>query len=202
MSPQMRIPAWFLSGAVGVALLAIVAANVPERARLLGLFPIAVGCLAGWGFARIAREIQVPMSRTLLALTWLLVAAGQIGAVVIVYRQRVERLQQNLPKDPLAEATRQLLAAEPEPGESEEIRAHREEIRESVRRSQEARRERLSLPMFLRDRVSALGTWPAPWPAVFWAAEIFLAASTGTFVASRLSRRDVEMSIARGDGIH
>ena len=44
--------------------------------------------------------------------------------------------------------------------------------------SDERRREKLAFTTFLRDRVSALGTWPAPWPAVFWGAEIILAVGT------------------------
>lgn len=189
-SPGIRgTVAWLALGAAGVTLLAIIAAHAPERIKLFGLFPAAVGCLAGWGLGRLARELHVPLSRVLIALAWCLVAGGQIAGSGLAHRRWAERIGKTIQTDPLSEFSRQILATEGA-DDDPETRALREQLRENHRRGEQLRRERIGFPRFLRDRLSKsiLENLPDPFPALLWGGEVLLAATAGAWVALLTSR--------------
>ncbi len=79
--PRPRPLAWFVGVVVGTALAAILAVQLPDRAKLLGLFPLIWGGLLGLGYAWWAGECRLKLSRWVYCVAWLLLASGEAGIV-------------------------------------------------------------------------------------------------------------------------
>lgn len=176
---------WLGVSVPALGLLTFLVANAPERVKLIGLFPLGVGCLAGIALGLLARELRVPPSRYWIVPVWCLIAGVQIGMTWLAYSRRAEFLQSRQEKDPLSEVTQQVLTNDTGE-ETVESRATLEALRESVHRGEEIRRERVTFAGYLQYRVTALGKWEAPWPTVFWATEVLIAATAGTWLAWRM----------------
>ena len=152
---------WLLLSVVAVSVLTIVAVHAPARIKLLGLFAVFYGLLAGWLLGKAARATSRRFSRLQLVLSFLLIAAGQCGVTAESHRlhraavmQQFERSREA--KSPRANEMRQLL------------------------------REGAHFSAYLRYRVSPLGVWYEPWPAVFWGFEVLVCGAAGTWLTARL----------------
>ena len=81
ITPVPRRLKWLLGIVVATALAAILAVQLPDRAKLLGLFPMIWGGLLGFGFAWWAGECRVRIARWGYAAAFLLLATGEATIV-------------------------------------------------------------------------------------------------------------------------
>lgn len=195
-----RIAVWTACALVAVTVLAIVAAQVPERARLLVWFAVAFGFIAGWVLARLVEAWRVPFPRTIAILSAIVVAEGEVATSVLAHRRQVPELERILSQredstNPLAAAEQQFLN-EPGDDDSPEAKAARNQLRIEHERSERLRREwlesrqrRLTWRGYLQYRVSTVVAWPSPWPEALWCAEILVGSAAGAWIASRAARR-------------
>lgn len=195
-----RIAGWTACAIVAVAVLAVVAAQVPERARLLVWFAVAFGLAAGWVLARLVGTCHVPFPRTIAILSAIVIAEGEVATSVLAHRRQVPELEMILTQrqdstNPLAAAEKQFLEQSND-DESPEATAARQQLRTEHERSErlhrewlEARQRRLTWPGYLQHRVSTVGSWPSPWPECLWIAEIIAGSAFGAWLAARAARR-------------
>jgi hypothetical protein len=177
-----------------------VAAQVPERGRLLVWFAIAFGLLAGCVVMWLVEWFRVPFPRTITLTATLLIAAGEVATSVMAHHRQVPDLERIIAnrrddKNPLAAAESQFLE-EPIEEESPEARLAREQLRAEHDRSERIRREwlavrerRLTWRGFLQHRVSSVGAWPTPWPELLWLTEVAAGSAAGAWLVSRASHR-------------
>ena len=174
--PQPRRPGWLPWLVVSVLALAVAALAAAWAPKMVGLFLIGFGLLAGGLLGWLARALQV-RGRLLIPLSCLLIAASLVGLTLRTHQIWAARTRALLQK---SDAPPVLLPPESLEGLPADIRRNFES-------AAAARRPDLSFPAYLRDRTSPLGSWPAPWPALFWGTEIMLGAAAGTWLARRLS---------------
>jgi hypothetical protein len=183
-SPARRAAVWLAGSIAGVALLVVLSVRSPERIKLLLWFPVAVGCLAGWGLGRLSRELGLGPSRGLTLASACLILFGQLGTALSTYHLRTTELQRQFAKEPLADFRDQLAKPPDDPKEKTAF----EEMQRGLERSEEQRRQMLSFRGYLQHRVSLIGKWPSPWPEVLWGSELALATLAGTWLARRTAR--------------
>lgn len=174
---KARIGQWLLASTGAVAGLAVLAVHAPNRIKLLGLFAVAIGFLEGYGIGQFAQHGRVPSRRLVGLAAFAIIVAGQIGATWEAHRLYDRTLREQYRADPTA-----LFAGRVgfEPGSA------MAEILQETRRERAERLDRLtSLSAYLKHRVSAVGSWSQPWPAVLWGAEILIAGAAGTWIALR-----------------
>jgi hypothetical protein len=176
---------WFAGVLVATALAAVLAVQLPDRAKLLGLFPLIWGGIMGWGYAWWGGECQVKRSLWISIAAFLLIAAGEAAIVYQAWQIYQTDLRQQFSKDPAAGLVKQ---AEQVPTENvkPEEQALRKQLLAEFERVRQRRRETLGLSTFLQRRLRKLGDISSPWPEIFYAGEILLGGLAG-LVVMRLS---------------
>jgi hypothetical protein len=153
--------AWLLLSVVAVSVLAIAAVHAPARMKLLGLFALLYGLLAGWLLGKAARATSRRLSKLQLVLSFLLIATGQCGVTTESHRLHRAAVMQQFERSPEAKLPRA------------------DKMRQLLR-------EGAHFSAYLQYRVSRLGAWPEPWPAVFWGFEVLVCGAAGTWLTARL----------------
>ncbi len=172
---------WLLGILIATALTAILAVQLPDRAKLIGLFPLIWGGLLGFGYAWWAGECHLPRARWMDITAFLVLAVGEAAIVYQAWQLYQFELRQQFKKDPAAGMVKQ---AEQVPSEKikPEEQALRKQLLAEFERVRQRRREALAMPTFLQRRLRKLGDIPHPWPEVFYAAEILLGGLAGLTV--------------------
>jgi hypothetical protein len=180
---------WLVAGVVEIAAVSAIAAHLPPRARLIGLFSLTVALIGGGLLGWTARATGMSLGRIALIATFVLLFAGQLAVGLESWRIQRAALPREREADPALFNAYRLLQGEP--GESEADPAL-DELKQAMRdheeRQRAARVRAASFAAFLERRVAPLGEWPAPWPAIYWIAEVGLSTLAGTWLATRLAR--------------
>ena len=147
---------WLVAVVLVLSAIGIVAAHVPTRVKLLGLFPVAVGWVMGAASGVFAKTMRLSVTQqivqavgvlTLVALAasaqqaFLLDAASR--AVSPREQQMALNFMQQMERDSGGEFT-----ATPVASAADQFR------------------------QYLARRVRQLGAWSSPWPELFWAIEL------------------------------
>lgn len=160
---------WLGAAVLTVITLALAAANAPARVRLLFIFSIGFGAIAGWVLAELADQMKAAPRPVIAAIGTVLIVLGLIGLTFESSRQfaiaQAASRQAGI-NELLAKRLSEQDDAPPE-------------IREAAERARQQRQA--DFPSYLRHRVSPLGDWPAPWPFVFWVAELIAGAAAGAW---------------------
>ncbi|MDB5335773.1 MAG: Tryptophanyl-tRNA synthetase [Planctomycetaceae bacterium] len=180
-NPAPRRLAWLVGVIVGTALAAILAVQLPDRAKLLGLFPLIWGGLLGMGYAWWAGECRLKLSRWVYCVALLLLAIGEAGIVYQAWQFYQLDLRQQFSRDPAAGLVKQAEQSPIANGKPEEIELRKQLLAE-FERVRQRRREALGLSTFLQRRLRKLGDIPQPWPELFYAGEILLGSLVGLAV--------------------
>ena len=170
---------WLAAGAVFLTAWTLVCAHAPSRIKLIGLFALAYGLLAGLVLKHLARLAGLRPSWQLPALTFVLVAAGQVGLALESHRLYAAEVQRNIESDK-SRAALALMLQTSEPPADPESRALFDDMRQTLGAPSQTR-----FADYLQHRLSSLGNWPAPWPEVIWCLEIAASAAAAAWLASR-----------------
>lgn len=183
--PRPRPFVWCLGAIVGVALATAISVNLPDRIKLLGLFPLIWGGLIGIGLKWWADEMELPIRGWPTMLSGLLLAAGEIGMVLggwLVYRVELRRQFDKQPAVSIDELVLSKRGGQSAlPAQSEAVAARRkmeQELDASIRERQTAQ---LQFSTFLYRRIHRLGDLSTPWPEVFWGCEIVFGTLAGVW---------------------
>lgn len=171
--PRPWLP-WLVVSLLGLALAALAAAWAP---KMVGLFLIGFGLLAGAVSGTLARAFQV-RGRAVVPLSALLITTSLVGLTLRTHQIWAERTRAIIQSN---DAPPVLLPP------SESLEGLPDDIRRTFESAAVAQRPDLRFPAYLKDRTSPLGTWPWPWPALFWGAEIVAGTAAGTWLARRLA---------------
>jgi hypothetical protein len=191
---------WLLIGSIGAGFLFLSAVFAPQRVKLPLITPLVLGAVAGWGLGALACGRRSLPKIFVLAASGFLIGAGEIGRNVETYRRELPALRRQVEKnrqqhDIAGRLDESLLepATPAAPAGNPDLAIDRDAIdRDAIeqgarwRADEEARLKRLvTFAGYLEHRIPPQwGRWPPPWPELFWAAEILLAATLGTIVAA------------------
>lgn len=182
---------WFVMSALGLTVLTLTAAHAPARIKLIGLFVVGYGLAAGAGLGALARISGVQRRRLIVWLATAFIAAGEVGMAVEAHRLYAAHVQRNVEGDKNVLTMARLFREGSLPDDPQQ-RAQYEQMQQTVRKAADLRRreqeKQSSFAGYLRHRISPLGSWPDPWPAVFWLAEVLLGTAAGTWIMSRMTR--------------
>lgn len=165
---------WLLVGTLAVGTLSILAGLAPPAAKKLVLLPVLFGCVSGLALGFLARELQIPRAGFAAVASALILLAGGIHLLSVSYRQfhkTAAAAAASNPEDAMALSLMEQ-AAEHDPEIAASLREHR-------------RQRDPQFEDYLTHRVSPLGNWPAPWPALFASGELLLATAAGLYCCRR-----------------
>lgn len=185
MPPLARFLLWLVAGIGLVCGVALIAAHLPARVKLLGLFAIGVGVLMGWGLGELARRLRVGSGISVACAAFLLTAAGIAGITVRSHQVWSSQVRASLGADPWA-----LFDAQMEQGTDAKEDTYAE-VRRQLEQSRADRRrkiaERTSFSTYLERRAPGAGK-------LLWVSEILLGATAGAWMAGRCSAESKVLS--------
>lgn len=201
-TPRRGIP-WWLTGAVLVAALAIAGANAPARMKWIGLFAVAFGLLAGGMLGLLARSAGGTVSWKAALLAGLLIAGGEVLMAVEAHRIYVAQYEMRFRRD----QEKMMAAGLPSGTQPKTENDGSDDFSDRVSRSLQSLHERSELldqvlaentrfSTYLQLRVSALGSWPSPWPLVFWIGEVIAGSLSGVWLFRRLTGGEKQSATA------
>jgi len=195
-APRSDYLGWVVLGVIGAAGLSLAYVHAPLRLKLPLISPLALGALGGWGLGRWAIARKVDSLPVVAGVAAAIVALGQIGIAAETYRLgvksiRVELNRVRLERDPFADEIEKALA-EASDDEAERLRLKAEHEDARRRRAEEFQRleRQATFPGYLEQRIPRTwGKWPAPWPHLFWGAEVLLSSLLAAGIAARVIRQ-------------
>jgi hypothetical protein len=181
--PQTAV--WCLGAIAGVALWAAIGANLPDRIKLLGLFPLIWAGLTGIGLRWFADEMHISVRIWAVLLVGTLIAAGEAGMVLGGWTLYCAELQKQFEKTPqmsmgdLMDSKRANQSKAGDDSQSEAAKMRQQMEQELDARILERRAVQGQLATYLYRRIQRLGDVSSPWPEVFWGCEIVFGSLIG-----------------------
>lgn len=162
-----------ITAAIGVAVLTAFAAWSPPSFRKLVLFSLVYGLCVGGIVVWAAKEFGFKRLPAVVLGIGLTIA----GLCLIAFRghQQFQAEQAAAAKADADQAMARNII--------ESAAAHDPELAASL--AEEQRQVESSFANYLALRVKPLGEWSQPWPIVFWAVEVLLAAACSGFLVSQ-----------------
>jgi hypothetical protein len=169
---------WLVATTLAIWGLSALAGHLPARFRLLLLFSIGFGLLAGWGARVIADEFEVRRSGRGAAITALLTILGLANVAWAAYRQSQATARETIARDP-----QQLTALRILEGAMKDDPALQRRYREERARLQP------DFGDYLTRRLLVFGYVAPPWPIVIWSAELLAGSVAAAWMFRRRGRR-------------
>jgi hypothetical protein len=172
---------WLVLFLLATAAISLVAVHLPPRVKMLGLFAIGHGLLAGWAAARLESVFDLPAGNEVWsAVVFLVILGGQIGMAAESNRLDRAAEERALAANPKRAALLRMLESGKFPNDPKS-----KQIADDARRTIGARGT--SFADYLQFRVSALGIKSRPVAAAIWILEIGLGSAAGTWIFGRLT---------------
>ena len=178
--PVGRIAQWLLVSALAIAVFSLLCVHAPSRIKLLGLFAIVQGAVAGWLLGKFCRPMRVHFQTMAAVIGFVMIAVAQIGMSLEAYRLFAAAIREEYKDDPSAMLFNQSQA----PADPAE-RARLNQMIEQNRRERADKLDKLtSFTAFLINRVKALAL-AANAAIGFYVGEILLSALVGAWLVAR-----------------
>src|SRR3954462_16028723 len=81
-----NIALWLLFAVIGLTALTLVFVHAPERIKLIGLYGVAYGLIAGWGLGLLAAKFHLPCTILSSTMASLLIIIGGMGLALESHR--------------------------------------------------------------------------------------------------------------------
>ena len=177
-----RFPSWLAASIAGLTLLAVAASYAPLKLRLIGLFAIGFGLVAGAVAGRLAARLGVRPCKFAVTCAGLLTALTLAGSTLLTWQMQSRELRElhSAPAPPIPGAEEYPVQQELQ----EQATAERERVLD----------QRTRFSTFLQQRLAAFSTLTEPWPAVVWACELALAAVAGAWATMVAARRSAAIA--------
>ena len=146
---------WLVRAALVVLAISIAAAHAPIRVKLLGLFSIGAGGAMGAASAFFTKPHPDRVPRRWLAILFLMAFSGLAGSTWLAFRSEAA----SQAKSPQQQMAATMMKQMERDSNGEIVPAT------SISAVDEFR-------WYLTRRVKQLGSWPSPWPELFWIAEL------------------------------
>jgi hypothetical protein len=173
---------WLMLFLLATAAISLLAVYLPSRVKMLGLYAIGLGLLAGWLAARLAETFHVTRTKSAVtcAIVFVVIAAGQMGMAVESYRVYRTAEERALAANPKRAAALQMLQSLnlPDDAKSEQAVA---DVRKTIGTNG------TTFVDFLQYRVSQIGIQSRRVATVFWVVELVLGGAAGTWIFRRLT---------------
>jgi len=181
----LRLARWLFLGVIGLAALTLAAAHAPPRVRLIGLYSVGYGAVAGYGLWLLAGLTNAPAGKRCAVLAFAAIVAGQVLLALETHRLLASEAQTAASTISPAEVMLETAAPPSDP----QSRKLFDEMKEAVTGAAAQQRARLEeqrrFGAYLRRRIAPLGDWGTPWAEIFWGAEVVASAAVGAWIAAR-----------------
>jgi hypothetical protein len=181
---RLQVFRWLTVSVLGLVVFVVIAAHAPARIRLLGLFTLGFGLLAGAGLGWLSGEFHLKPNRKLACLMFVFVFLGISGMFWESHRSYVERLRKIYDQPHLDRPNPE----KPVSMGKAAILAQATEALREARRKKFAVESLFSTYLVRRTQFGKRPAWTDPWPVVLALGELIIGSICGAWMFLRVSR--------------
>lgn len=190
---------WFCIGLILITALSILAVHLPERLKLLLVFSVIYGLIAGGVLTTMAVKRGVPVKHSLIVSILCLTIFGQSLVLYLSHQRYKEATLQQFKMDKTTFVLDRMLA-KGEPPSDPESRKQYDEVLKQFQAAKQDRQDKeqqlLAISSYLQHRISGIATLQAPWPQLFWLLELVLCCLSAVWASHQVSRPEHSASSA------
>lgn len=180
-SPQRRSTAsyvqWIIVSLILITGLSLLAVHLPERLKLLLVYAVVYGLIAGGALTTLAIKLCIPVKRTLTLSIVCLTIFGQSLILYLSHQRYQAATLQEFKADQTSIVIERMLRTG-EPPEAPEARKQYDQVVKQIAEAKAERREKeqrlLEISSYLQHRISPIAKLKYPWPHLFWLLELIL----------------------------
>ena len=186
---------WLLVALVLITALSLLAVHLPERLKLLLVYAVVYGLIAGGALTTLAVKFGLTINSKL---TLTLVCLIIFGQSLVLYLSH-DRYKAATLKQFKADRTSMVIDRMFSTGEPPEDPQARKEYEQVFKQFQAAKTERketeerlLQISSYLQHRISPVAKLNDPWPHLFWLLELILCCLTAIWASRQVTQSDSE----------
>ncbi|MCA9007225.1 MAG: hypothetical protein KDA70_18285 [Planctomycetaceae bacterium] len=182
---------WFCIGLVLITALSILAVHLPERLKLLLVFSVVYGMIAGALLTTLAFKLGLSVKRSLLVAILCLTVFGQSLVLYLSHQRYKEATLQQFKMDKTSLMLEHTLAKGEPPADPASRKQHEEFLKQFEAAKQERRdkeQQLLAISSYLQHRISSIARLETPWPQMFWLIELVLCCVAAIWASFQVPR--------------
>lgn len=168
---------WLIISLVLMTALSLLAVHLPERLKLILVYTVVYGLIAGGMLGTLAVKSGLSVTRGLLSVIVLLTISGQCLVLYLSHQRYQAATRQQFKMDQTSLVVDRMFATG-EPPEDPELRKDYDQLLEQFQAAKKERQEKeqrlLELSSYLEHRISPVAKLNPPWPLLFWLLELML----------------------------
>ena len=182
---------WLIIGLVLMTALSLLAVHLPERLKLILVYAVVYGLVAGAMLSTLAVKTGLTVTRGILLTIVILTIAGQ-GLVLYLSHQRYQAATLRQFKLDQTTLVIDRMFATGEPPEDPQARKEYDQVLEQFQAAKKERQEKkehlLKISSYLEHRISPVAQLNAPWPLLFWLVELTLCCVAAVWASRQVTQ--------------
>jgi hypothetical protein len=188
---------WLLVSLVLITALSLLAVHLPERLKLLLVYAVVYGLIAGGALTTLAVKFGVTINRNFILTLVCLILFGQSLVLYLSHQRYKEATLKQFKADQTSMVIDRMFST----GEPPEDPAARQEYEQVLKQFQAAKAERketeqrlLQISSYLQHRISPVAKLKSPWPHLFWLVELILCCLAAIWASRQVTQSVSETS--------
>lgn len=182
---------WLIISLVLMTALSLLAVHLPERLKLILVYAVVYGLVAGAMLSTLAVKTGLTVNRAILLTIVSLTIAGQ-GLVLYLSHQRYQAATLRQFKLDQTTLVIDRMFATGEPPEDPQARKEYDQVLEQFQAAKKERQEKkehlLKISSYLEHRISPVAQLNAPWPLLFWLVELTLCCVAAVWASRQVTQ--------------
>ncbi|MBN73682.1 MAG: hypothetical protein CME32_30885 [Gimesia sp.] len=182
---------WLIIGLILMTALSLLAVHLPERLKLILVYAVVYGLVAGAMLSTLAVKTGLTVTRGILLTIVILTIAGQ-GLVLYLSHQRYQAATLRQFKLDQTTLVIDRMFATGEPPEDPQARKEYDQVLEQFQAAKKERQEKkqhlLKISSYLEHRISPVAQLNAPWPLLFWLVELTLCCVAAVWASRQVTQ--------------
>lgn len=182
---------WLIIGLILMTALSLLAVHLPERLKLILVYAVVYGLVAGAMLSTLAVKTGLTVTRGILLTIVILTIAGQ-GLVLYLSHQRYQAATLRQFKLDQTTLVIDRMFATGEPPEDPQARKEYDQVLEQFQAAKKERQEKkqhlLKISSYLEHRISPVAQLHAPWPLLFWLVELTLCCVAAVWASRQVTQ--------------
>ena len=182
---------WLIISLVLMTALSLLAVHLPERLKLILVYAVVYGLVAGAMLSTLAVKTGLTVTRAILLTIVILTIAGQ-GLVLYLSHQRYQAATLRQFKLDQTTLVIDRMFATGEPPEDPQARKEYDQVLEQFQAAKKERQEKkehlLKISSYLEHRISPVAQLNAPWPLLFWLVELTLCCVAAVWASRQVTQ--------------
>ncbi|MEQ8851121.1 hypothetical protein [Gimesia sp.] len=182
---------WLIIGLILMTALSLLAVHLPERLKLILVYAVVYGLVAGAMLSTLAVKTGLTVTRGILLTIVILTIAGQ-GLVLYLSHQRYQAATLRQFKLDQTTLVIDRMFATGEPPEDPQARKEYDQVLEQFQAAKKERQEKkehlLKISSYLEHRISPVARLNAPWPLLFWLVELTLCCVAAVWASRQVTQ--------------